>query len=100
MNPAEKADGREQRGSKCADSAQPSAIRAALVELIAERGYQGTTLEDLLGRLEIDAASFEAVYQSLDACFADVWESFTQDFVTRALAAYNAEESWREGMRA
>jgi AcrR family transcriptional regulator len=75
-------------------------IREALVDLIAERGYDRIDLDDLLERLEIDKEQFEAAYDSIESCFADVWQRFTEEFVTRAFAAYDAAEDWRRGMRA
>ena len=78
----------------------PSLIRAALVDLIAERGYDSIDLDDLLGRLEISRPEFETAYESLEACFAEVWQGFTEEFVERAFAAYDAAGDWRKGMRA
>jgi len=84
-------------GSEAID---PALIRGALVDLIAERGYDRVELDDLLERLSIGRPEFETAYDTLEACFADVWQRFTEEFVERAFAAYDAEEDWRKGMRA
>lgn len=80
--------------------AECEAIQVALVESIGERGYSDTQLEDVLGGAGIDAGEFELHYPSLDACFAELWRGYVQEFFERAMAAYLAEGSWRDGMRA
>jgi AcrR family transcriptional regulator len=75
-------------------------ICRALVSLIDEKGYAATDLDDLLERAEIDLETFERSFNSLDECFAEVWKEYTQTLAKPLLAAYWAEPSWRDGMRA
>ena len=75
-------------------------IREALVAAIDGDGYSGTSVDDVLSRAGLSRDAFESHFPNLDACFAEVWEGFTQSFVDRALAAYGAAGNWRDGMRA
>ena len=83
-----------------AEKADRDRIREALVALIDERGYSRTTLEDLLERAEIDAATFARSFQSLDDCFAEVWKAFAQELAGRVLTVYGEADNWRDGIRA
>jgi AcrR family transcriptional regulator len=75
-------------------------IRRSLVSLIDERGYSGTTLEDLLARAGIDGATFNRSFQTLDECFAEVWREFTQEIAGQVLTVYAEADNWRDGIRA
>jgi hypothetical protein len=85
-----------------AEKTNPSLERLhnALVVLIGEVGYREVRREELLERAEVDRDTYEAHYESLDECFAEVWESLTRVFVERAFLAFSLTESWRDGMRA
>jgi AcrR family transcriptional regulator len=83
-----------------AKKAERARIREALVASVGERGFSDTELGDVLRRAHTDKAGFEHHYPSLDACFAEAWEAFTQEYVDRAQAAYLAQETWRDGIRA
>lgn len=75
-------------------------ICRALVSVIDEKGYAATELEDLLDRAEIDLATFERSFVSLDACFVEVWKEHMHMLVEPVISAYSAEPTWRDGMRA
>ena len=75
-------------------------ICRALVSVIDEKGYAATSLEDLLDRAEIDLPTFERSFTSLDECFVEVWKECTQTLVKPLFAAYSAQPTWRDGMRA
>jgi AcrR family transcriptional regulator len=72
----------------------------ALVSVIAEKSYAAISLEDLLDRAEIDLPTFERSFTSLDECFAEVWKEHTHSLAEPLLAAYLAQPTWRDGMRA
>lgn len=75
-------------------------ICRALVSVIDERGYAGTSLEDLLGRAEVDLTTFRRSFSSLDECFVEVWKRYMHTLTEPVLAAYLAQPTWRDGMRA
>jgi AcrR family transcriptional regulator len=75
-------------------------IRRTLVTLIDEQGYARTDLDDLLTRAEIDQATFEQSFQTLDECFAEVWTEFAQALAGPVLTVYTDAGNWRDGIRA
>jgi AcrR family transcriptional regulator len=75
-------------------------IRESLRALVAERGYRKTTLADVLDRAEVDEAAFERHYPDLEACFAEIWEAYKDEFIRVTELGFASSEDWREGMRA
>jgi AcrR family transcriptional regulator len=75
-------------------------IRAAVVSLVGERGYLGTTLDRVRRRADLDLASFRSHYADFDDCFTAVWESIADQFIERAAGAYLSGADWRGGIRA
>lgn len=75
-------------------------LHRALVAIVVERGHDGATLDLLLERAGLDQAAFARHYPSLDACFTEVWEGLTQQFLECTGGAYAAAGDWREGLRA
>jgi hypothetical protein len=57
-------------------------------------------LEDLLRATAISEAEFARSYESLDACFSELCQGFMREAAEQTFAAYAAEDSWRDGMRA
>jgi AcrR family transcriptional regulator len=88
MSPAEKAE------------QERDLIRRALVSLIDEQGYAKTTVDDLLERAQIDRATFERQFETLDACFAEVWTEYAQALAGPVLVVYADAGNWRDGIRA
>jgi len=80
--------------------AQRDRIRATLLDLLAERPYPEIELADLLERAHLSATDFERQYPDLDSCFAELCQDFMREAAEYTFAAYAAEGSWREGMRA
>jgi AcrR family transcriptional regulator len=75
-------------------------LRAALIAIVAERGYGATTLDAVIERAGVQRPAFERHFADLDACFVAVWEECTHEFLEVTGAAFAAAGSWREGMRA
>jgi AcrR family transcriptional regulator len=50
-------------------------LRAALLDLIAEVGYEAVTVRALIRRAGISTSTFYKLYSSVDACFAAIVES-------------------------
>jgi AcrR family transcriptional regulator len=75
-------------------------LRAAFLDLVAERGYRATDLEALLDRAKVDRAAFHRHYPDLEACFAEIWEEAKMEILEWTTAAFLAAPSWRDGMRA
>lgn len=81
-------------------TAERQQIRTALIALVAEQGYSQTTIEAVLDRADADPAAFARHYPSLDACFAEVWEEYKEEFLRATAEGFASSHVWREGMRA
>jgi AcrR family transcriptional regulator len=90
----------EQTSPAGASDLRQQRICRALVSVIHERGYSETSLDDLLGRAEIDLQTFRQSFTSLDECFVEVWKGYMHTLAEPLLAAYSAQPTWRDGMRA
>jgi len=75
-------------------------IRAALIELVDERGYRETTLEAVLERAGLAEDSFARHYPDLDACFTEIWLDYREIIFAATRNGFASGEGWREGMRA
>jgi AcrR family transcriptional regulator len=75
-------------------------ICRALVSVIDERGYAETSLDDLLARADVDLPTFRRSFTSLDECFVEVWKRYMHSLTEPLFAAYSAQPTWRDGMRA
>lgn len=86
------------------DRAAPRPVRerigAAVVDLLAERGYERISVEAILERAGAGRDEFDERFAGLQDCVLQVYRENLDRFVDLVLAAYSAEESWRDGMRA
>jgi len=70
------------------------------IEAVAELGYQGTSLEEILIAADIDPEAFHRHFADKEEGFLAAWEFITDRCLPRALAAFSAEDVWHEQMRA
>jgi AcrR family transcriptional regulator len=75
-------------------------IDAAVVDLLAERGYERISIELILERADVDRAEFDHRFADLQDCVMQVYREHLDRFVELVLAAYSAEDTWRDGIRA
>jgi AcrR family transcriptional regulator len=74
-------------------------ICAALIDLVAERGYHSISLEDLLDRADVNHAGFARHFNSLEECFAAAWDDIDVELSRCMTAAYESGEEWQERLR-
>ena len=75
-------------------------IDEAVVDLLAERGYERISIELILERAGVERSEFDSRFAGLQDCVMQVYRENLDHFVGLVLAAYSAEETWRDGMRA
>jgi AcrR family transcriptional regulator len=75
-------------------------IKAATINLLAEYGYEHTTLEMVVGRAGVDRAEFGRHFVDMRDCALQVYGESLEGFVDLVLAASAEEENWRDAMRA
>jgi len=80
--------------------AERQRIVAAMVELVAERGYAATTVKQLLERAGVTRADFRRHFAGKQACFLAVYDEMNERFAARVFAAFESESEWRDGLRA
>jgi AcrR family transcriptional regulator len=74
-------------------------ILAAMVELVAERGYKVTTLKQLQERAGVRRADFRRSFAGKQACFLAAYEEISERFASRVFTAFESEKEWRDGLR-
>jgi AcrR family transcriptional regulator len=75
-------------------------VATALVELIAERGYEATDVEAVIVRAGIDRTEFERRFIDKEDCVLKVYEAFIADFEAEVRTAYEAFSDWPTSLRA
>jgi AcrR family transcriptional regulator len=82
------------------DEFQRMRITSAMVAVGSKRGFEQTTVSQIVRRAGVSRRTFYELFEDRHACFLAVF----QDAVARAgapvAAAYGAERSWRERIRA
>jgi AcrR family transcriptional regulator len=74
-------------------------IREAVVELVLERGG-AVTVEEIVQLAGCDRAAFDRHFDGLDDCVLKTYLAHTEEFTAIVRAAFDAEESWRDSLRA
>jgi AcrR family transcriptional regulator len=84
-----------------ADSSESERERicAALVESVAGRGYQSTSVEDVVERAGVDPAAFTRHFDSLEECFAAAWERVDAELNRSMTTAYGRRGEWQDRLR-
>jgi AcrR family transcriptional regulator len=75
-------------------------VALAIVDVVAERGYEAATVEQVAGRAGVSIAEFERRFADKEECAHVSFEAFVDDFRHRIEAAYAAYPDWRTGLRA
>jgi AcrR family transcriptional regulator len=71
-----------------------------MVEMVAERGYEGITVRGLARLAGVSTRSFYKHFANAEECFVATYESLVQGSLRRAYAAREESEGWEEGIRA
>ncbi len=74
-------------------------IRAALVELVAARGYQSTTVDHVIELAGVEPPAFHRHFASVEECFAATWEAVDRELTGLMAAAFGRRAAWRDRLR-
>jgi AcrR family transcriptional regulator len=86
------------RGAERGDPfAEP--LYVALVEVIAERGYEATDVEAVARRAGVDTAEFQRRFAGKEDCVRQAYEAFIEDFLGHVQSAYDAGPDWPSALR-
>jgi len=80
------------------ESDQRDRLRRALIELIAERGYQAVRIADLTKLAHVSRPTFYALYKDKEELMLSAYDDIARRTADTALKAYNAQGSTQERM--
>jgi AcrR family transcriptional regulator len=74
-------------------------LQEAMVELVAERGYNAVAVTALSGRAGVSKRDFYRRFAGKEECFLATYDTIVSRSVRGILAASNGEREWRERLR-
>ena len=75
-------------------------IAAAVVAEIVEKGYEATSVDDVVRRAGVSREEFDSRFASLEDCAVETFEQLSADFERRIGAAFNRQLDWPSALRA
>lgn len=75
-------------------------VATAMVDLLAERGYESTTVDAVIERAGVTRDEFARRFADKDDCILKIFEAFGDDYLRRIERAYDEQTDWRSGLRA
>jgi AcrR family transcriptional regulator len=78
---------------------QRTAILEATIQVVAVRGFAGTTVGSVTRRAGVSSETFYEFFGSLEDCFMAVIDAGAQQVMRTILAAFEAETVWVDGVR-
>jgi AcrR family transcriptional regulator len=75
-------------------------IREALLDLVLAHGTEATTVEMVIERAGVERVEFDRLFAGKDDLYLQFFYELTSAFERELFAAYDAEDSWRDGLRA
>ena len=79
---------------------QRARMLAAMVEAVAEVGYAGVSVAQVIERASVSRRTFYELFEDREHCFLAAFDEVTRDFGKIVLRAYEREASWLDGVRA
>ncbi len=70
------------------------------MRIVAEKGYEATTIADLAKNAGVSRTTFYELFADKEACFLAAYDDSADRLVRRIAAAYEAEERWPDRVRA
>ncbi len=75
-------------------------ICEALIALVAEHGYEPTTVEMIVERAGVTKVDFERHFADRQDCFDQLWEEMNVDYIAGLRSRFEGSAPWRERFRA
>jgi AcrR family transcriptional regulator len=75
-------------------------LKEVMLELVIERGYEATSVDQVAALAGVGRAEFERFFASKEECAIAVFDHFQADFETKVMAAYASEPTWPDNLRA
>jgi len=74
-------------------------LLVAVLEVVVECGYAGTTAEAVCEQADVPMPSFTESFGDVQGCVTAAYEEITDRFDGQVLPAYEAEPRWRDALR-
>ena len=74
-------------------------ILRATVEVVAERGYAGTSVGSVIARAKVSRRTFEGQFGGLQECMAAVFDLGRERTIELVLEAFAGQRRWQDGVR-
>jgi AcrR family transcriptional regulator len=75
---------------------QRERVLDAAIEVFAERGYQGTTIDDIVAAAKVGVGSFYELFDNKPDCFVQAYERIVAEARRRIGVAIPADAGWPE----
>ncbi|HTC60831.1 MAG TPA: TetR/AcrR family transcriptional regulator [Solirubrobacteraceae bacterium] len=79
---------------------QRARIREAMVAVVYERGFAGTTVSSVCARAKVSSRGFYEAFESREQCFLAVLDEGHRQIGALVADAFERTERWQDGMRA
>jgi AcrR family transcriptional regulator len=86
-------------GPLLSEKAQRAKLVEAMVQVVAEKGYEPATVADVVKQARVSRGTFYELFDSKEACFAAAFRLGTEVLASRVKAAVADAEDWREELR-
>src|SRR5690348_5887920 len=79
---------------------QRSRIYGAMIESVAQRGYQGTTVAHVIALAGVSRRAFYELFPNKEHCFLGTYDIVVAQYRRRMLEAWLSERGWANRMHA
>jgi AcrR family transcriptional regulator len=82
------------------EASQRTRLLEAVGRAVAERGYAGATIDDVVRRAGVSKATFYDHFADKEDCFLAAYEAASEELLRRVEEAHATEDDWLERTRA
>ncbi|HWW67437.1 MAG TPA: TetR/AcrR family transcriptional regulator [Solirubrobacterales bacterium] len=75
-------------------------ICEAMIDLVLERGYEGTSVEMVLERAGVSLEDFESHFAGKAECAGQILDWWSDEYLRQVWTAYQSHGAWRDRLRA
>src|SRR5437870_37717 len=92
--------GRHHLSRETVRESQRRRLLDAITGAVAEKGYEATTVADVISRAGVSRATFYEFYSDKDECFSAAYDSVIDQLLQGVSSAYLGDAPWPERIRA
>jgi AcrR family transcriptional regulator len=86
--------GREKLSRDVMEEHQRARVVEAAIDVFAEKGYPGTTVDDLVNAARVGVGSFYALFGGKEECLVAAYETVTKEARAETIAAAGSTRAW------